>query len=268
MSIRLMSSVFENQDLGPTPKLIMLALADHADDEGHCYPSIKRLCDRTSLSERAVQSNIRDLQARGYLTVTMNAGRRGANLYIVRAAPALDAPCTSSAPAGYAPPQEMHPAGHAPLPPQEMHPPPAGDAPEPSRTTIEPLRGGGGDAREGQNDPTFRERILEAMGKPKDSRTVGSPTDMLEAGKWISDLGLTEDEVVGIVAAASAPAIARGDPPAAFRYFTKAMQRHAAAKAEGALHPATVAPRETPTIAAPAPPRIRVRAQIPEEFRE
>lgn len=120
-------------------------------------------------------------------------------------------------------------------------------------TIVPPVSigGGGGVAREASN-PTFRERIILAMGKPADSRTVGSPTEMLEAQRWITDLGLSEDEVVGVVQASSAASIARGDPPSAFRYFTKAMQRNAAAKREGALQPAAVAPRTTPVITIPA----------------
>lgn len=92
MSVKIMSAVFENEALGPTERLIMLALADHADDEGRCYPSIARLCRRTGLTERAVQSNIRKLQDAGYVAVQLGAGRSGSNLYLVRATPAPDAP--------------------------------------------------------------------------------------------------------------------------------------------------------------------------------
>lgn len=105
MSIRIMSQVFEIEGLGPTHRLILLALADHADDQGRCYPSIARLCQRTGLKERAVQSNLRDLQTTGYVKVKANAGPNGCNVYFVRASPA-----------GNAPPQEMHPASNAPDP--------------------------------------------------------------------------------------------------------------------------------------------------------
>ena len=50
MSIRIMAAVFESKTLGPTERLVMLALADHADDDGKCYPSVLRLCERTGLS--------------------------------------------------------------------------------------------------------------------------------------------------------------------------------------------------------------------------
>ena len=92
MSVKIMSAVFESETLGPTERLIMLSLADHADDAGRCYPSIARLRQRTGLSERAIQSNIRSLQAAGYITIIPGAGQGGSNVYIVRPTPASDAP--------------------------------------------------------------------------------------------------------------------------------------------------------------------------------
>ncbi|ABF63527.1 hypothetical protein TM1040_0794 [Ruegeria sp. TM1040] len=126
-----MSAVFESETLGATERLIMLALADHADDEGRCYPSITRLCQRTGLGERAVQTNIRKLQAQGYVEIIPGAGRNGSNLYFVR-------PTPTPPPAPDAPPHEMHPAPDAPPPRTKCTPTPAPDAPKPSVTIIEP----------------------------------------------------------------------------------------------------------------------------------
>ena len=106
-----MSAVFESETLGPTERLIMLSLADHADDTGRCYPSITRLARRTGLSERAIQTNMRGLQAKGYLSIAANEGKGGVNVYFVRATPAADAP-----------PQQMHPRSRCTLPPQQVHP--------------------------------------------------------------------------------------------------------------------------------------------------
>lgn len=92
MSVKIMSAVFESETLGPTERLIMLALADHADDAGRCYPSISRLCSRTGLAQRTVQTNIRKLQDQGYIRIIPSAGQGGANLYFVTATPAADAP--------------------------------------------------------------------------------------------------------------------------------------------------------------------------------
>jgi hypothetical protein len=112
----------------------MLALADHADDEGRCYPSVARIAQRTGLSGRAVQTNIRSLIELGYIKVTIGGGKGNSNLYFISANPAAIAPDTL---------QEMHPAGNAPRSictpnPAADAPNPAADAPEPSVTTKEP----------------------------------------------------------------------------------------------------------------------------------
>lgn len=80
-----MSAVFESETLGPTERLIMLALADHADDEGRCYPSIGRLCRRTGLKDRSIQNNLKSLSDQGYIRVVHNGGKSGSNLYFVSA---------------------------------------------------------------------------------------------------------------------------------------------------------------------------------------
>jgi len=122
-----MSAVWENPTIPATEKMVLLSLADHADDEGNCYPSIARLVERTGLKERAVQNAISRLKEGGFLTVEMNAGRRGTNLYIVHPTPAPNAP-----------PHEMHPARDAPHPRTKCTPTPARGAPEPSVTINEP----------------------------------------------------------------------------------------------------------------------------------
>lgn len=126
MSIRLINKVFESETLGPTERLIMLALADHADESGRCYPSIHRLCKRTGLKERSVQANLKKLSDQGYLKTIIGGGKGKANLYMVFPYPAADAP-----------PHHVHPARDAPQTPQEMRAYPAADAPKPLGTIIE-----------------------------------------------------------------------------------------------------------------------------------
>lgn len=104
-----------------------LSLADNANDSGDCWPSIANICGRTNLSERTVQTAIRDLELTGFLAIRVKSG--SSNRYHLT-------------PAAYAPPQMPHPATDAPTPatvapqpPQELHPTPAAVAP---RIVIEP----------------------------------------------------------------------------------------------------------------------------------
>lgn len=113
----------------------------------------------------------------------------------------------------------------------------------------EKKEGGGVDAREAPVAPTFRERILAAMGRDESGldalgRQAGSRAEMIEAEKWITDLGLTEDDVVAVVSEVTAKMAKRGNPPSSFRFFTSDMQRLAGIKAQGALQPAITQPRE------------------------
>ena len=73
-------------DSGPEDRnqlLVLLALADHADDHGRCWPSISRLARKARMSERTVQRAVRSMQSDGWLTICEQAGQRGANLYII-----------------------------------------------------------------------------------------------------------------------------------------------------------------------------------------
>lgn len=84
MSIQLMTLVF-NSALPPGQKLVLLALADHADDFGeHCFPSVARVGRKASLSERQVQRVLSDLRAGGLLEVIAEATRYEPTHYRIR----------------------------------------------------------------------------------------------------------------------------------------------------------------------------------------
>lgn len=56
-----MSAVWD-LPMPPSEKLVLLALADWANDEGHCYPSIAKVARKTGVSERTVQRVLRDAE--------------------------------------------------------------------------------------------------------------------------------------------------------------------------------------------------------------
>jgi hypothetical protein len=67
MSVRMMTLVWE-LDLPDSEKLVLLALADCANDEGHCWPGMNTLKRKCSKSDRTVQLAIKMLCAKGHLT--------------------------------------------------------------------------------------------------------------------------------------------------------------------------------------------------------
>ena len=82
--------------LPDSEKIVLLALADAANDEGHCWPSIATIARKASKSVRTVQIVIQRLIAGGHLTRKEHAGR-GCEYWVH---PRRD--CT---PAGTAPPK-------------------------------------------------------------------------------------------------------------------------------------------------------------------
>jgi hypothetical protein len=53
--------------LSPTQKLVLMSLADNADDEGVCWPSIATIARKCSISERTAQRVVAELIRKGLL---------------------------------------------------------------------------------------------------------------------------------------------------------------------------------------------------------
>ena len=220
-----MQTVFEMADLPPYERLVLLALADHADDNGRCYPSIKRLCDRTGMGERGVQKVIKRLSEMGLVSVSVGGGRGGTSVYHLTLNPASgavnsnDKPRTENPVSGYKTPHAVPKTPH----PVTLNPAPG--APEPSRTVIEPAA-------------AARERLLAAMGAdpvsgmigPNGTR-LGTVNDMAEAAKW-ADLGLSVDDQCRLIAERLSVLRSKNPTfaPRSFGYFSGAMADFAARK--------------------------------------
>ena len=87
------------------------------------------------------------------------------------------------------------------------------------------------------DDLTDRDRVVIAMGfqpgdmVPGGGKVIGGEMDMVQLDKWRDELGLSIDQIEGVVSeiVANRPA---GDPITSFRYFTNAMRRLAGMKGE------------------------------------
>lgn len=79
----------------PTQKLVLLGLANYADAQGRCWPSVGRLVERTGLSERAVQMALRAIRTRGLATAQVRTGIR--TTYTLALDQDFSAPCGTSA---------------------------------------------------------------------------------------------------------------------------------------------------------------------------
>src|SRR5262249_47738425 len=71
---KLMSAVWDLENLAPSAKLVLLALCDFANERGEsCFPSIKRIAEKSSLSERQTQRIMHRLINTGVVSVVANA---------------------------------------------------------------------------------------------------------------------------------------------------------------------------------------------------
>ena len=84
MSVKVMSWVWDHSRAKGAQRLVLLAVADHANDDGlDAFPSLARLARKTGMTERGVHKAIGALVALGELQVTAGGGRGRSNRYRV-----------------------------------------------------------------------------------------------------------------------------------------------------------------------------------------
>lgn len=101
MSVRTMAKVWEHSQHGGTDLLMLLAIADFADDQGNAYPSVPTLAEKCRMKPRNAQVILGSLRKSGELQVKPNEGPRGTNLYritLVSQGVHSNAPLQSTAP--------------------------------------------------------------------------------------------------------------------------------------------------------------------------
>jgi hypothetical protein len=79
VSNRLLTAIWDSGQYDKTTLLVLLALADQANDAGVCWPSVPTVAARARCSERHVQRVIAGLESDGVLTIQHRAGT--SNLY-------------------------------------------------------------------------------------------------------------------------------------------------------------------------------------------
>jgi hypothetical protein len=121
VSVRVLGRVWDHSQHGGTTLLVLLKLADHADDHGFCRPSIEALARGARIDRRTVQRRLRALEETGELTVVEpGTGRRATRYRVIVGDPdegrQIAAPTTTD--------EGRHDAtpGAAPVPPQGRRP--------------------------------------------------------------------------------------------------------------------------------------------------
>ncbi len=84
MSMELMQKVWKHKINDNNAKMILLKLADYADEDGICYASTKRLSEECEMSRRTVFRHIKKLEEKGVIARVprfFQDGRQGRNDY-------------------------------------------------------------------------------------------------------------------------------------------------------------------------------------------
>lgn len=68
MSVQALSCALTTRGVSASEKLLLLVLANYADDSMACWPSHKRLAEDTCLSQRTILTLLKGLEERGVLT--------------------------------------------------------------------------------------------------------------------------------------------------------------------------------------------------------
>lgn len=84
MSVRILSEVFEKSETSGNARLVLIALADCASDDGACWPSIRRIAKMSKVSEQTAKKYLRAFELIGLIEIEERfdrKGRRTSNIY-------------------------------------------------------------------------------------------------------------------------------------------------------------------------------------------
>ena len=106
MSMLLMVKAMQTKVGNPLRKLVLIKLADNANDLGECWPSYQHIADQCEISRRSVINHIKALESAGMLVKQYRTGTQkpnASNLYTLNLDGAVNSPSATPAPASAAP---------------------------------------------------------------------------------------------------------------------------------------------------------------------
>jgi hypothetical protein len=84
VSIRVMTAVWSEAPYEGGALLVLLAMADWADDCGYCWPSVRTLAKKSRQTERNVRKCVGRMKRDGAISVKPNGGPHSTNLYKIK----------------------------------------------------------------------------------------------------------------------------------------------------------------------------------------
>jgi hypothetical protein len=251
MSNRALTWAFELPLIG-APKHVLVALADHADDAGQCYPSVPRLILWSGNCRTVVLDALKQLELSGLVTIARSNGHRSS--YTLSVGTALPDQCATRTGPQYKPVRHtdryQSARRTAPVRQADRTSPPGG--PEPLRTITKPPA----NPKEARIDHAGQERVdLSAPPEPLPAVTPPAPARQQGRAKRRAPLDPSWQPDVGGIAFAQQHGIENvaaelqrfrdwhlsaskltADPAASWRtWCTRAAEFHR--RGNGAAHP-------------------------------
>lgn len=158
MSMDLMVKAMNVTVGNPLRKLVLIKLADNANDKGECWPSYQHIADQCEISRRSVMNHVDALVDSGFLRKVTRKGPKGnaSNVYIL----------TISGGEYVAPPS----AGDSPGVVQEIHQPSESGSPHSAGDSP------GGSAGDSPRTSHSFEPVIEPVTEPIGRGGSGKPT--------------------------------------------------------------------------------------------
>ncbi|MCS6159247.1 helix-turn-helix domain-containing protein [Shewanella baltica] len=119
MSMELMVKAMKAKVGNPLRKLVLIKLADNANDQGECWPSYQNIAEQCEITRRSVMNHVKTLEDDGFLRREYRKGEKGnsTNIFHIRFEP-MAPKCKGDAAVLGGEPNSLSPNG-ADLPPSE-----------------------------------------------------------------------------------------------------------------------------------------------------
>ena len=156
MSMLLMVKAMQTKVGNPLRKLVLIKLADNANDQGECWPSYQYIADQCEISKRSVISHINALCESGLLTKIYRDGTlkgNSSNLYCLTIGGEFTAP----------------PSANAAPPSANAAPPPSANAAPRISNSLEPVK----------------EPVIKDTRKQKDAFMLPDGLNQFAWDRWI-----------------------------------------------------------------------------------
>jgi hypothetical protein len=176
-----MNAVWELPCRSHTAKLVLLAIANHADDSGKAWPSVERLAEKCSLTSRSVTAQLAYLEEDGLLVADRHRGKSTVYHVVTPERRSLLPPNGfHSTPERLSPLNGVHPERGSLLPLNGVHPTPERGSSLPLNDVPEPLN----DVHPNHQEPSLESSRVRTL---RDSPEPRSPLNLVHLSPLSED---------------------------------------------------------------------------------